>query len=338
MDRYTRALLAAALGVALAVATPAYAQQAKIYRVAFIATNSPLSTLTGSDPTNPAARVFVHRLRELGYVEGRNLILDVRTLEGRLDRSEELVGDIARLKPNVIFNASAFSAARSLKEAAGIPIVTHAGSAKQIIDLGLIKSLARPGGNVTGLLADVDASAEAKRLELLREITPKARRVIYLGAQVSWDSDPGKQVQAAAQRLGFSLSHVGTGSYAADYAAAFAQIERDRPDALFVPTGGPSYAHRREIGQFVVANRIPCISAQSVITEHGCLISYGMSTDRLMRRTAEYVVKILEGAKPADLPFEQPTTFELVINMKTARMLDIKVPRTIVLRADRVIE
>lgn len=330
------ASFAAALSVALSCAAPAYSQQAKVYRVAFIATSSPLSQLRGADPVNPAVRVFVHRLRDLGYVEGRNLILDMRTLEGRFERSEEVVSDIVHRKPDVIVSMSTAVVERSLKVTAGVPIVTHAGGG--IVESGLVRSLARPGGTITGLLVDVDVGVEAKRLELLLEVMPKARRVTYLGPQFMWDGPFGKHVLAAAQGLGLDLSHTGQGSADADYDAAFALIKREQPDVVFVPFGAVSYAHRQQIGRFVVANRIPCICGQSVIVEYGCLMSYGMSTDDLMRRTADYVVKILEGTKPGDLPIEQPTRFELVINMKTANALGIKIPQSILLRADRVIE
>lgn len=322
--------------IALFCAAPVYAQQAKIHRVAYVATTSPLSELTGSEPLHPGMRAFVHRLRDLGYVDGRNLIMDIRTLEGKRELMEEVAADIVRLKADVIVVPSQVLAGRALKVTAGVPIVMHAAGA--LVESGLVQSLARPGGTITGLLVDVDIGVEAKRLELLREVIPKVRRVTFLGTEGAWDGPWGKHVLAAAKRLGLELSHAGKEGTRADYDTAFARLARERPDAIFVPTGPTSYAHRQQIGHFVVANRIPCTSAHSEIVENGCLMSYGVSTDDLMRRTADYVAKILKGAKPGDLPIEQPTTFELVINMKTAKALGIKIPQSILLRADRVIE
>jgi putative ABC transport system substrate-binding protein len=329
-----RGTLAAALCAALACAAPAQAQRGKVYRVAFIATTSPLSVLTGSDPVNPAIRAFVHRLRDLGYVDGRNLVLDVRTLEGRPERIEEVVADVVRLKPDVIFASSQNIVERSLKLTADVPIVMLAAGA--VVETGLVQSLARPGGTITGLLVDVDVGVEAKRLEMLREIMPKVRRVAYLGPQIAWGSAWLNHVSAAAQRLG--LDFFNAGYKGGDFDGAAALLARDRPEAVFVPTGPSSYAHREQIGRFVVANRIACVSAHSEIAEHGCLMSYGVNTNDLLRRAAGYVAKILEGAKPGDLPIEQPTTFELVINAKTAKALGLTIPQSILLRADRVIE
>ena len=273
-------------------------------------------------------------MREFGYVEGRNVVYDRRGLEGRYDRSEEIVADVVRLKPDVILIFSQGIVERSLKVAAGVPIVMHASAA--VVEMGLVRSLARPGGTITGLLVDVDVGVESKRLELLREIIPKVKRVTFLGSDISWDHPTGKQVRVVAQRMGIDLSRPGIS--AADFDAAYPRIERDRPEAVFVPTGPLSFVHREKIGQFVVANRIPCVCAHPEIAELGCLMSYGVNTIDLMRRTADYVAKILDGAKPADLPIEQPSKFDLVINMKSAKALGLKIPQSMLLRADRVIE
>jgi putative ABC transport system substrate-binding protein len=328
-----RAVAAAALlAVALWFAAPAHAQ--KVHRVAFIATTSPLSQLTGPDPANPAMRAFVHALRDLGFVEGRNLVLDIRTLEGKPERIEEVVADVVRLKPSVIFAPAQGIVERSLKLTAGVPIAMLAAGA--IVERKLVQSLARPGGMITGLVVDVDTGVEAKRLQLLGEIVPGLRRVAYLGPHEWWGHPAATQVQSAAQRIGLTLFNAGYKG--GDFQTASLLIEQDRPDAVFVPTGPSSYALRERIGRFVVANRLPCAAAHSEIAEHGCLISYGVDTNDLMRRGAGYVAKILNGAKPGDLPIEQPSKFSFVINMKSARAIGVKIPQPLLLRADRVIE
>jgi len=330
------ALLAAwtALIAAVAFAVPAYAQKTKVHRVAFIAGLSPLSEFKGPDPINPAARAFVHGLRDLGYVEGRNLVLDFYTLEGRNERIPEVVANIVRSKADVIFTGSQIVVERYLKETASIPVVTAA--TWSLVQPGVVQSLARPGGTVTGIIFDVDVGVEAKRMELLREVMPHVNRVAYLGTLAIWESPAGKSVIDAARRLGVTLVHAAyVGS---DIQAAAAIIESEAPDAVFVPAGATSYGNRQRIGQFVSGKRLPCIAGFKEIIEYGCLMSYGVDTNDLMRRAAGYVAKILEGAKPGELPILQPTKFELIINLKEAKALGLKIPQTVLLRADRVIE
>jgi putative tryptophan/tyrosine transport system substrate-binding protein len=325
----------AMLGARIAAAQP-QAMKAKAHRVAFVAGSAPLSELTGPTPVNPSVRAFVLRLRELGYVEGQNLRLDMRTLEGRFERSAEVIADVVRLKADVIVLTSLQVAQRGHEASAGVPIVLLAGGG--VVESGLVRSLARPGGSVTGLLLDVDSGVEAKRLELLREVLPKVRRLAFLGSPRAWDSPWGRSALAAAQSLGLSIAPAAKGDTSADYDEALAAIHRERPDAVFVPTGPVSFAQRERIGRFVAEKRIPCAAAFAEIVEHGCLMSYGTNNIQLAGRAAEYVAKILEGAKPGDLPMEQPKSYELVINMKTAKALGLTIPQTILLRADRVIE
>ena len=322
----------------LALARVVAAQPAKVYRVAFIATVSPLSELTGPNPVNPGVRAFVHGLRDHGYVQGRNLILDWRTLEGKLERFEEVAADVVRLKPDVIVLVSGTLVLRFSKVSMTVPVVATIGGNESFVGTELVRSLARPGGNITGLSLLVDVGLEAKRLEMLLEVVPKAARVAILGTQESWDGGGKNALTPAAQRLGVSVFHVGTTATAASFADAFALIERERPDAVLVPLGPVSYGHRREIGQFAVTSRIPMACGTREFAEHGCLLSYGADLPDVYRRAAGYVAKILEGAKPGDLPIEQPTKFELVINLKTAKALGLTIPRQLLLRADRVIE
>ena len=329
-----RAICAAGL-VALSLVSQSDAQTGKVYRVAFIAGISPLAELKGPDPVNPAARTFVRRLRELGYVEGRNLVIDFRTLEGRNDRIPEVLAEAVRLKPDVIFSGTQqVVVGRNLEATAGIPVVTLA--TWSFVEQGVAQSLARPGGTVTGFIADVDLDVETKRLHLLREAIPGVNRVAYLGIPLIWDSPAGKGVRDEARRLGLSLflaAYTGT-----DVQAASEAVQRESPQAVFVAGGTTSYGNRQRIGEFVSARRLPCIAGFREIVEHGCLMSYGADNDELLRGAAGYVAKIFEGAKPGDLPIQRPTKFELVVNQKVAKALGITIPRSILLRADRVIE
>ena len=331
----SRRLAVIAVGALLvATTTSVFCQQRKIYRVAFVATVSPPQELKGPDPRNPAARAFVSRLRELGYVEGRNLVLDMRSLEGRYERGPELLADIVRLRPDVIFSANQIILERSPGATGSVPVVTLA--TWSIVEAGLARSLAQPGGTITGQLVDIELGVEAKRLELLRDLLPAARRVAFLAPSVSWDTPQGRQVRAAAQRLGLTLvdaTYVGT-----DIQAAFAIIERESPDAVFAAIGPSNFAHRQKIGEFVSARHLPCTAGAREVAEYGCLMSYGVDTEDLVRRAASYVAKILAGTKPAELPIEQPTKFDFVVNIKAARAIGITIPPALLLRADRVLE
>jgi putative tryptophan/tyrosine transport system substrate-binding protein len=320
--------------ISTACATPASAQKGKVHRVAFIAVLAPVSALKGADPINPAARSFVHGLRDLGYVEGRHLVLDFRSLEGRYERAPEILADIVRSRPDVIVTASQVIVERYLAATSGIPVVTLA--SWSLIETGVVKSLSRPGGTVTGFIVDVDARAEAKRVELIRDAIPSIKRMAFLGVSASWESPATREILLAAERLGMSIVYAPyTG---ADVQGAAGIIEREAPDAIFVPAGSSSFANRQRIGEFASARRIPCIAPFKEIAEHGCLMSYGVDVNELMRAVAGYVAKILAGAKPADMPIQQPTKFELVINMKQAKALGLTIPQPLLLRADRIIE
>jgi putative tryptophan/tyrosine transport system substrate-binding protein len=331
MNHSRRRLTVIAVGALFVAATSwAFAQQQKVHRVAFIATVSPVQELN----RNPAVRAFVSRLRDLGYVEGRNLHLDLRSLEGRYERGPELLADVVRLKPDVIFSATQVILERSRGATGNVPVVTLA--TWSIVETGLARSFAWPGGTITGQLVDIELGVEAKRLELLRELLPQTKRVAFLAPSLVWDGPQGKQVRAAAQRLGVTLvnaAYVGT-----DVQAAFAAIEREAPDAVFVAVGPSNYGHGQKIGEFVSARRLPCTAGAREVAEYGCLMSYGVDVEDLMHRAAGSVAKILAGAKPGDLPIEQPSKFDFVINAKAARAIGITIPQSILVRADRVLE
>lgn len=328
-------LIAAALSVALlGVAGDTWPQQEGMRRVAYLATTSSLAELTGPDPVNPAFRAFVHRLRELGHVDGRNLSLDVRTLAGDWSRTDAIASEFERRGTEVIVLATSALVPAVRKAAPNTPIVMLVGS--HILQSGLVQSLARPGGNITGLGVDVDTDVEAKRLEMLLELRPGVRRVAYLGSKEDLDGIYGQRVQATAQRLRITLIHAA--SNPEGFAAAFSQVTRERPDALLVAHGPVAYGHRRQIGELSAASGVPSSCAHGEAVAHGCLISYGASLAHVLRRAADYVDRILQGDRAGDLPIEQPTVFELVVNARTARALGIELPRSILLRADRIVE
>jgi putative ABC transport system substrate-binding protein len=198
-----------------------------------------------------------------------------------------------------------------------------------------VASLARPGGNITGHTNNTGPEIEGKRLELLKDALPKISRVAYLGMKTDWEGSSGKSVKTAAQALRVTLLHAEHTPN--EYAGAFAVIARQRPDALFVADSPPAYAHRRLIVELAVKNRLAGTYARREFVEAGGLMSYGVSVSDLFRRAAGYVDKILKGAKPADLPIEQPTKFELVINLKTAKALGLTISPSVLIRADEVI-
>lgn len=324
------------IGALFAAQLNANAQQAhKVRRVALIVTTTPVAEMAGPEPLHPLTRAFLHELRVLGYIEGRNLIFERRSAEGKPERYSEIAAEVVRLKPDVIAAGGSVILVRRVKEGAGdIPIVMI--SSAQVVELGVVASLARPGGNVTGLVSDTGPENELKRLQLLKELIPTRSRVAYLVAGEFWDLPVAQAIRRAAPSLGVELlraEHSPT-----DIDATLAALARQRPDALIASISGPTYAHRRQIVEFALKTRLPAIYPYSDMAEMGGLMSYGVSGSDLGRRAAVYVAKILKGARPGDLPIEQVTRFELLVNTKTARAIGITIPQSVLLRADRVIE
>ena len=315
----------------------ARAQQAgKVYRVGFILPSTSVSEMAGPAPVHPGTRAFVQGLRGLGYVEGQNLILERRSAEGRYERFGDIVAELVGLKADVIVTISIVAARAAKAVTTTVPIVMAISG--DPVGEGLVQSLARPGGNITGLTLVVGPEIEAKRLELLREMLPGVSRVAYLGSKEykDWDSPGGKSVRAAAQALGVTLVLAEHTSH--QYTDAFALISRARAEALFATWSPTAYADRVLIADFAIRTRLPSIFYYRESVELGGLMSYGVSLADNYRRAATFVDKILKGAKPADLPVEQPTKFELVINLKTAKVLGIAIPESFLARADEVIE
>jgi len=317
-----RALLGGAVAV-LAVPLATKAQQAR---------KVPLVGIVASEATRWSP--LRDGLRELGYVEGQNIAFALRVWESRPDRVPDLVGELIQLKVDVIVSNST-PAIRAAKQATRtIPIVMMS---TDPVGAGLVASLARPGGNVTGL-SSFFTEMSAKRLELLKEVAPRISRVAVL-----WNpTHPGQtfardQARSAGRTLGLMVfsSEV---RRAEDLSAAFATIAHERADALFVLPDPLMAFHRKDIADFAVKQRIPSMYAEKLWVDAGGLIAYGSSFSDQWRRAAGYVDKILKGAKPGDLPVEQPTRFELVINLKTAKALGLTIPPSLLLRADQIVE
>jgi len=325
-----RAFLGTLAGGLLAAPFTADAQPAgKVYRVGYLT--------AGSVTANPRVlEAFRQGLRELGWVEGQNIVIEYRSAEGHFDRLPDLAAELVRLKVDVIV-AAPTPAVLAAKSATGtVPIVGV--SLTGPVELGLIASLARPGGNVTGVSYSVGTDIFGKDLELLKEIVPKVRRVAVL-SNPDGPAQPItiRNVKDAARSLGLQLQLVearGPG----DFNGAFAAMARERVGALFVVTDPVFIPHRARLVDLAAKNRLPSIFTQRADVEAGGLISYGPNFSDMYRRAAIYVDKILKGARPADLPVEQPTKFELVINLKTAKALGLTIPPPLLARADEVIQ
>jgi len=321
----------------LAAPLSAGAQQIrKVHRVGLIFTTSPVSEMVGPEPVHPSARAFVDGLRALGYIEGQNLILERRSAEGRFERFGEIVAELVRLKADVIVAPGDLIPRAAMAITTTVPIVMT--TSTDPVREGLVQSLARPGGNITGLTLTPAPEIEAKRVELLREVLPGLSRVAYLASKDDrdWHSPAGQSLQAAAQALGVTL--VLAEHTSQQFTEAFTLISRARVQALLVAASPPAFAGRALVVDFATRSQLPSMFAFREPVELGGLMSYGVNVADNFRRAATYVDKMLKGAKPADLPVEQPTKFELVVNLKTAKALGLAVPVSVLTRADQVIE
>jgi putative tryptophan/tyrosine transport system substrate-binding protein len=280
----------------------------------------------------PWTAAFVQRLRELGWIEGRNLAIEYRWADGRTGRFAEIAAEFVRLKVDVIL-AGGSAAVEAKQATAVIPIVFVLGDP---VATGLVASLARPGGNVTGL-SNQQTDLFGKRLELLREVFPSLRRLAIM-ANVDYPEAvlEVREVQAISKTLGLEVSTVEI-RRADDIGPAFEAL-KGRADALYVITDALVSTNRVRINTSALAARLPTMHGVRDYVEAGGLMSYGASYSDRFRRAGDYVDKILRGAKPADLPVEQPTKFDFVINLTTAKALGLEVPPTLLARADEVIE
>jgi len=322
--------LAALLAVFLLAAPLAVEAQvpAKVFRIGFLATNTPAATA-------PRLEAFRQGLRDLGYVEGRNIAIEYRWAEGRVERLPDFAVELVGLKVDVIVALSTPDALAAKKATRTIPIVFV--TAGDPVGSGLVAGIARPGGNVTGLSL-LAPEIVARQLQLLKEAVPKVSRVAVLSNPANpYTALLVKETEAAARSLGVRVQLVGVrGADALD--DAFSAIAKERPGALFVLFDPLLFGQRTRIAEFANKNRLPAMYAHREYAEAGGLMAYGSDLRDNFRRAATYVDKILRGAKPADLPVEQPTKFELVINLKTAKALGLTIPPSLLQRADEVIQ
>jgi ABC-type uncharacterized transport system substrate-binding protein len=309
-------------------ASAAAQQPKKIPRLGYVTSNSSAAISTRTE-------AFRQGLRELGYVEGKNIVIEWRSAEGKLDRLPMLAGELVRLNLDVIVSAGGNATASVIKEATHtIPIVVT--NVADPVGSGYAVSLARPGMNITGLTA-ISFDLAGKRLELIGETIPKVSRIaVLLDPQDDSKIVELKQAQAAAKALGLRLHAIEVQS-PSDLEGTLKAAMRDKPEVLLVLGSAVTNTVRIRIAEFAIKNRLPTMWPERGLMDAGGLMSYGPNYADLFRRAASYVDKILKGAKPGDLPIEQPRQFELVVNLKTAKQIGVTIPPNVLARADRVI-
>jgi len=338
-----RLALAVVLIVSLLAAPLAAGAQpaGKQPRIAIVFANAPESALQGPNPRITYARIFLDKMRELGWVDGQNITIERRSVEGHRERQAGLAEQLARRPVDLIVLVGPGSSMIAVKQAIGsIPLVVLGADPAELVRVGLATSMARPGGTVTGLTYNVAAEILAKRLQLLKEAIPKAARVAYLTDDLK-DEFEGLSflsiVESAARLLSITLLPIEVAA-PEQLDRAFVTSRDKRVDAVFMGPGWFFQGQIQRIVELAARERLPTFYRDRTFVEGGGLMSYGADWADLFRRAPIYVDKILRGARPGDLPIEQPTKFELVINMKTAKALGLTIPQTLLLRADQVIE
>ena len=308
---------------------PTRAQQAaKVTRIGYIAGVSATADA-------PRLKAFQAALRELGYVEGQNVVIDYRHENRELERLADLAAELVRLKPDILVAVTTNAALAARKSTATIPIVFM--GVTDPVAAGLVETLARPGGNSTGV-TNMAAVLAGKRLEFLKETVPRIARVAVL-----WDPQaPGsvpqwKESQLAAAKLGLQLHSMEVSSVE-DYEGAFKEATKTRNSAVMLTLNPLANSNQKALAELAINSRLPSICARADYAENGCLMAYGPGYSTEGRDGARYVDRILKGGRPGDIPVEQPTKFEFVVNLKTARRLGVTVPQSVLNQADVVIE
>jgi putative tryptophan/tyrosine transport system substrate-binding protein len=330
MKRKISVLTLCAMIFALCVAAQAQ-QPKKVHRIGY---------LSSSNAASESARAEGIRLalRELGYVEGHNTAIEYRYAEGKLDRLPELAAELVRLKMDIIVAVGGIGSIQAAKNATKtIPIVMGS-SPNNPVEAGFVDSLARPGGNVTGI-TNLSGELGGKRLELLKEAVPKVVRVavLYDPASPGGVFELKEVLPVAARALGLNIQPWEVRS-ADGFEKVFAELDRERPNGLYVPAGPLTRDNRKRIADFALKSRLPSVHSTLEAVSAGGLMYYGANLADIYRRAATYVDRILKGAKPADLPVERPTKFELVFNLKTAKQIGVIIPQSLLYRADKVIK
>ena len=301
----------------------------RMYRIGY------LFEATGPE-TVPLMKALEKGLGELGYMEGSNLVIERRFWAFKNDRLPDVAAELVRIKPDLVVTGSNPLGAAALKQATTtLPIVMV--GAIDPVGTGLVTSLARPGGNVTGLSINTGPEFLTKLLEILNEIVPKLSKVAVLRQTGRTGAAESAALESAARTLDLTILFADVRS-PNEIEGAFATMARNQADAFLILGGGLTYASRQQIAELAVQHRLPSIHVSREYAEAGLLLTYGPNNEALWRRAATYVDKILKGANAADLPVEQPTTFELVINLKTAKALGLTIPPSMLARADEVIE
>jgi putative ABC transport system substrate-binding protein len=320
--------LSGLLGLLFALCAFAHAQQPKkVPRIGY---------LSGASSFSNAARrdAFRQGLRELGYVEGKNIVIEYRYAEGKLDRLSALVAELMHLNVDLIVSAGPATTRAAKRATSTIPIVM--GSDDDPVSSGFVGSLARPGGNITGL-ATFGPEISGKQLELLKQIIPRLSRVGVLGDVIRpGTAEALKEINVAADGFGVRVQYLEIRD-PKDIASAFRAAAKEGAEAILVQRSAVLFSQRRQLADLAAKSGLPAIYGSSEYVEDGGLMGYGASIPDLFRRSATYVDKILKGAKPADLPVEQPTKFEFIINLKTAKQIGLTIPPNVLARADRVI-
>jgi putative tryptophan/tyrosine transport system substrate-binding protein len=314
------------LGAVLAAPLAAEAQQeVKVYRIGYLSSANPRSSAF--------FQAFEQRLRELGYIEGRNFAIEFRNAEGQLDRLPGLAAELVRLNVNVIVTATDHATRAAKEVTARIPII-FVGVNFDPVALKFVTNLARPGANVTGLFF-LHLDLTAKRFELFKEMLPSVKRVAVFSDLFTVDQL--RRVEEANGSIGLKLQPIELRN-PPDLEDAFRVIRRSHAEALFVLESALIFRARRDIAQLALKHRLPTSFAFREYADAGGLVAYGVNFANMFRRAAEYIDRILKGTNPGDLPVEQPTRFELVVNMKTVKTLGLTIPPSLLLRADQLIE
>jgi putative ABC transport system substrate-binding protein len=323
-----RGFLAGSVALLAAPRAAGAQQTGKIWRIGLLD--------YASDPASSSRwKALRDRLRELGYVEGQNVVFESRWSDGQRGRLPGLATELVNAKVDIIVTAGSEAAAAIKQATSSIPVVLATGG--DLVALGVVPSLARPGGNVTGVIS-MTSELGGKRLELLQQLIPRVSRVAILR---DLDNRSTKlfvsDAERASKSLGITLHIVGVHGYK-DLDGAFLAIKRARADAVVFAENTAFVAYRQHVADLAVTHRLPMMAPAKEYALAGVLVSYGTDYPDLFRRAAAYVDKILRGARPGDMPIEQPTKFELVINLKTAKALGLTIPPSLLARADQVIE
>lgn len=325
MHKNTSIAVAFFLGIWI---SPVAAQSAKVYRIGFLSTASAASAA-------PRVQAFQLGLRELGYIDGRNIVIEYRWAEGRDDRLAGFAAELVRLKVNAIVTQGTVPTMAAKKASASVPIIMA--TAGDPVATGLVASLARPGGNITGL-TQINPDVTGKRLEVLKELFPGLARVVAVWNPGNPVSTPElRETEAATRSLQLEL-HAVPVKDPDGFQSAFSAMKPDAQVAVILLSDIMFFGRRANIAEHALRNRLPVIAWTREMADSGVLVTYGPNTLEMHRRAATYVDKVLKGAKPAELPIEQPGKFELVLNLRTAKALGVQIPPSLLVRADRIIE